>query len=111
MSHPYEITSSTETGGIVEVVIAASLLCAEALFCHRHDLTRGDITRARAVTPKIGVADAGNVYHLLAQAMMQTRPDLAPRSLDEWLVENADKLDVIERRAVVAILDLHNAKA
>jgi len=43
----------------------------------------------------------------LALAMMQTRPDLAEMSLDEWLVEHWDRLSETERRAAQAIVDLH----
>ncbi|NIH77373.1 hypothetical protein FHV99_004625 [Ochrobactrum sp. P20RRXII] len=43
----------------------------------------------------------------IANAMMDSRPDLAPMSLDEWLLEHSSKLSIRERKACVAILELY----
>lgn len=46
-------------------------------------------------------------YDLLASVMMATRPELAPMSLDEWIIEHMDVLDDDELTAATAILKLH----
>jgi len=43
----------------------------------------------------------------LAIALMQTRPDLAQMSLDEWLAEPFKKLTESERRAATAIIEMY----
>lgn len=43
---------------------------------------------------------------LLAEAMMATRPDLEPASLDDWVLTHHDRLSDAERRAATAILDI-----
>lgn len=47
----------------------------------------------------------------LAIALMQTRPDLAQMSLDEWLAEHFEKLTESERRAATAIIEMHHEAA
>jgi hypothetical protein len=42
----------------------------------------------------------------IANAMMNSRPDLEPMSLDEWLLEHNDKLSDREKQAAFAILRL-----
>lgn len=44
----------------------------------------------------------------LAIAMMETRPDLKQMSLDEWVIEHAEKLTDAERRAASAIVQMHH---
>lgn len=47
----------------------------------------------------------------LALALMDTRPDLARMSLDEWLATHHDHLTREERTAARAILDLHETRS
>lgn len=53
---------------------------------------------------------SGHLYDNLARAFMDTRPDLRPMSLDEWIIENAEQLDEAERKAGAAIMALHESK-
>lgn len=55
---------------------------------------------------EIAELEAENLLHEMARALMDTRPDLTQMSLDEWLVEHAEKLDDAEKRAATAILEM-----
>lgn len=48
-------------------------------------------------------------YDALARAMMDTRPDLEPMSLDEWVIQHHDKLTPHEWEAAVHICNLHQS--
>ncbi|MDH2328311.1 hypothetical protein QCN27_15705 [Cereibacter sp. SYSU M97828] len=44
----------------------------------------------------------------IAVAFMATRPDLASKSLDDWLAEHHDRLSNDERRAALCLLDAYS---
>lgn len=43
-------------------------------------------------------------WHEEVRKVMDSRPDLAPMSLDEWLIEHHDKLSIDERQRGTALL-------
>ncbi|MBA8881643.1 hypothetical protein [Phyllobacterium myrsinacearum] len=44
----------------------------------------------------------------IANAIIDSRPDLEPLSLDEWLLEHSEKLSLRETDAAIAILRLYD---
>lgn len=71
------------------------------------DTFQEEITQAREEYDDMDEEERRARLDAIARAMTDLRPDLAPKSLDEWILEHAEKLTEPERRAASAILALY----